>query len=43
LARRGLRLAVPHHRHDLTRVDHGAHGIAVKTDQAVRANRNAVA
>jgi len=38
LARRGLRLAVPHHGHDFTRVDHGPRGLSLKTHQAVRAN-----
>src|SRR5215472_8639870 len=41
LARRRYRLAVPYHRHDLTWVDHGPPGLAVKTDQAIRANLHA--
>src|SRR5215472_5431943 len=41
LSRRGLRLAVPHHSHDFTRIDHGPAGLALKAHQAVWANLHA--
>src|SRR5262249_43811311 len=41
LARRRYRLAVPHHSHDLTWVDHSPPGLALKADQAIRANLHA--
>src|SRR5260370_18330284 len=36
-----LRIAGPRHRYQLTRVDHGAAGFALETDQAVRVHRHA--
>src|SRR5215469_8901835 len=41
LARRRHRLAVPHHGHDRTWVDHSPPALALKTDQAIRANLHA--
>src|SRR5262249_52333359 len=41
LARRGLRLAVPHHRRNFTWVDHGPPGLTLQTHQAVRVNLHA--
>src|SRR5258708_33264146 len=41
LARRGPRLAVPHHGHDPTWVNLSPPGLALKTDEAIRANLHA--
>src|SRR5262249_15772864 len=41
LARGGLGFAVPHHGHDFSRVDHGPPGLALKSQQAVRAELHA--
>src|SRR5690348_6751739 len=41
LARRSLRLAVPHHGHDPFRVEHGPPGLTLQAQQAVRAKLHA--